>query len=66
MFLFLVVDSSGVRIYYTPQLRKYETGVLFTGHRRTPFLTIPPRQTNFTNYGFCSAECTKQVWPLVS
>lgn len=62
LIIFLVViDSSGIRIFYTPVLREYETAVLFSGHRRTPFLTIPPHQKHYTTYGFCGAECTQKV-----
>ncbi|CAL8098886.1 unnamed protein product [Orchesella dallaii] len=52
-----MVDNSGIRVFYSSTLREYESGLLITGHRRTPFMTIPPRQAEFNIYGLCSAEC---------
>ncbi|CAL8072003.1 unnamed protein product [Orchesella dallaii] len=58
-----LIDNSGIRVFYTSVLREYEMGVLFAGHRRTPFLTIPPHQKEYTTYGFCGAECTSRGFP---
>ncbi|XP_033106239.1 DBH-like monooxygenase protein 1 homolog [Anneissia japonica] len=52
-------DNSGLRIYYTPTIRKYEADTLRTGHRVTPYMLIPPKEKEFTVQGFCPADCTK-------
>ena len=56
-----VIDSSGMRIFYTSELRPTEIGLFFTGHQRTPFLSIPPKQKAFKVSGFCSSDCTQNV-----
>ena len=53
------LDSSGIRIFYTSRLRQYDLGLVTVGHRRTPFLTVPPRQARFVISGHCSPECTR-------
>lgn len=55
----VVIDSSGIRLFYSSMVREYEAGLLVAGHRRSPFLTIPPNQAEFNVYGLCSAEC---IW----
>uniref|UniRef100_A0A8C3JZ03 DOMON domain-containing protein n=1 Tax=Calidris pygmaea TaxID=425635 RepID=A0A8C3JZ03_9CHAR len=37
-----LINSSGVRLYYTPELRKYDVGVLQTGIFAFPVHFIPP------------------------
>ncbi|CAL8092372.1 unnamed protein product [Orchesella dallaii] len=58
-----LIDSSALRVFYTSTLRKYEIAYLWAGHRRTPFLTIPPHQESYTSYSFCGAECTQKGLP---
>lgn len=64
--LFLgIIDSSGIRFYYTPNLRKYDAGVLTVGSATTSWLMIPPQQKSWHTTGFCSKYCTekvKQTW----
>ena len=60
-----VTDSSGVRIFYTDKLREYDGGILLASYRITPFMLIPPRQSDFHIYGFCSSECTAKVGRLI-
>ncbi|XP_015758353.1 PREDICTED: DBH-like monooxygenase protein 1 isoform X1 [Acropora digitifera] len=55
-----MIDSSGLRFYYTKQLRKYDAGVLFVGAFVDYRLTIPPKETNWQINGFCSEECTRE------
>ena len=59
-----MIDSSGLRFYYTKQLRKYDAGVLFVGAFVDYRLTIPPKETNWQINGFCSEECTRKVCRL--
>ncbi|CAL8126013.1 unnamed protein product [Orchesella dallaii] len=56
-------DSSGIRIFYTDQLRKDDGGVLLLGYRHSPFLLIPPKQDNFLINGICGSECTSRMIP---
>ncbi|XP_070555179.1 DBH-like monooxygenase protein 1 homolog [Ptychodera flava] len=52
------VDSSGMRVYYTPILRKYDAAVLEIGNGVSAYgQYIPPKATSFTTYGYCSQEC---------
>ena len=64
-----VADSSGIRIYYTSELRKNEGGVFMTGTniqalKFRPSLVIPPEAPSFTNVGICSSKCTQNVSEL--
>ncbi|XP_070569758.1 DBH-like monooxygenase protein 1 homolog [Ptychodera flava] len=51
------VDSSGIRIYYTPILREYDASIIELGNTVDYFHAIPPRLTSFTTVGFCSGDC---------
>ncbi|XP_051818205.1 putative DBH-like monooxygenase protein 2 [Antechinus flavipes] len=48
-----VYDSSGIRLYYTPELRRYDVGVLQLGFFTFPIHFIPPGAQNFRSYGLC-------------
>ena len=56
-----MIDSSGLRFYYTKQVRKYDAGVIMVGADVSTSLIIPPKQTDWEINGYCSAECTKKV-----
>ena len=60
-----MIDSSGLRFYYTKQLRKYDAGVLHVGAFVDYRLMIPPKETNWEINGFCSEECTREVCNLL-
>ncbi|XP_036614582.1 putative DBH-like monooxygenase protein 2 [Trichosurus vulpecula] len=51
-----VYDSSGIRVYFTPILRKYDMGVLQLGFFTFPIHFIPPRAESFMSYGLCRTE----------
>lgn len=53
-----MVDSSGVRLYITPEVRKYDAGVIELGLEYTDKMAIPPKLEDFTLSGYCIAECT--------
>ncbi|KAI3363745.1 hypothetical protein L3Q82_001359 [Scortum barcoo] len=55
-------DSSGVRLYYTDQLRQYDVGILTTGLLPSNHLTynIPPKATLFHTYGMCNTTVFSQ------
>ena len=56
-------DSSGIKIYYTDELRQYDTGMLLVGSEVNFLQFIPPEQDLFTSLGHCSAECTQAGLP---
>lgn len=56
-----MVDSSGVRLYITPDVREYDAGVIELGLEYTDKMAIPPNQPDFTLTGYCIAECTAVV-----
>ncbi|XP_071944655.1 DBH-like monooxygenase protein 1 [Antedon mediterranea] len=60
-FLTGIRDSSGVRIYYTPTLRQYDSSMMMIGFPGSSLFIIPPREEAFRVYGSCSATCTKQM-----
>ncbi|XP_067098393.1 DBH-like monooxygenase protein 2 homolog [Osmerus mordax] len=51
-------DNSGMRLYYTSQLREHDVGLLTTGLLVAPFggYAIPPHATDFQTYGFCNTS----------
>ncbi|KAM6283498.1 DBH-like monooxygenase protein 2 [Spheniscus humboldti] len=51
-----LIDSSGVRIYYTPELRKYDVGVMQTGIFTFPAHFIPPGAESYRTYGLCNSS----------
>ena len=57
------IDSSGLRMYYTSQLRAHDAGVLEIGLEYTDKNSIPPQQSVFDVSGFCTAECTRAALP---
>lgn len=56
-------DSSGIRLHYTPSLRKYDAGIIELGLVYTPIMAIPPRQHTFDLNGYCTSKCTKTALP---
>ena len=52
-----VIDSSGMRVYYTYHLREYPVAALWAGINWTPQHFIPPQQENVLNVGLCSSKC---------
>ncbi|RWS14424.1 Dopamine beta-hydroxylase-like protein, partial [Dinothrombium tinctorium] len=58
-----IVDSSGIRLYYTPSLRQNDVGILEIGLEYTDKNSIPPRQKAFDLAGYCVSECTRAALP---
>ncbi|XP_038193994.2 dopamine beta-hydroxylase [Arvicola amphibius] len=56
-------DSSGIRLYYTATLRKYNAGIMELGLVYTPVMAIPPQETAFVLTGYCTDECTRVALP---
>ena len=51
------MDSSGIRITYTPTLRQHDAGLLMTGLLVNGFQIIPPHMKDFRSNGFCPKDC---------
>ncbi|XP_028381024.1 putative DBH-like monooxygenase protein 2 isoform X1 [Phyllostomus discolor] len=49
-------DTSGIRMYYSAQLRKHDMGVLQLGFLTFPIHFIPPGAESFRSYGLCKTE----------
>ncbi|XP_028637873.1 DBH-like monooxygenase protein 2 [Grammomys surdaster] len=49
-------DTSGMRLYYTSHLRKYDMGVLQLGISVFPIHFIPPGAEAFLSYGLCKTD----------
>ncbi|XP_007950965.1 putative DBH-like monooxygenase protein 2 [Orycteropus afer afer] len=49
-------DSSGIRVYYSPRLRRYDMGVLQLGFFTFPIHFIPPGAQSFLSYGLCKTQ----------
>lgn len=61
MSLIGIIDSSGIKLTYTPSLREYDAGVMELGLEYTDKMAIPPHQPDFSLTGYCVAECTRAV-----
>ncbi|XP_008820148.2 DBH-like monooxygenase protein 2 [Nannospalax galili] len=51
-----IYDTSGMRLFYTKHLRKYDMGVLELGISVFPIHFIPPGAESFMSYGLCKTE----------
>lgn len=58
-----IIDSSGVRIFYTPTLRKFDAGVISVGLDPNWRHIIPPGRPEVVSEGHCIADCTRQALP---
>ncbi|XP_047228295.1 dopamine beta-hydroxylase [Girardinichthys multiradiatus] len=56
-------DSSGIRLHYTPSLRRYDAGIMELGLVYTPVMAIPPKQHTFYLTGYCTSRCTQTALP---
>ncbi|XP_029437157.1 DBH-like monooxygenase protein 2 [Rhinatrema bivittatum] len=55
-------DSSGVRLYYTNNLRQFDAGVLEVGaHVVDPYVFIPPQAQSYHLYGLCKTDKFRDV-----
>ncbi|XP_034251618.1 MOXD1 homolog 2 [Thrips palmi] len=58
-----IIDSSGVRVFYTPTLRKFDAGVISVGLDPNWRHIIPPGRPEVVSEGHCIADCTRQALP---
>ena len=56
-----MVDSSGIRLILTPQLRQHDAGGMTVGVSVQKLQFIPPFQKAFLSTGYCTPECTETV-----
>ena len=56
-----VVDSSGLRLYLTPNVREFDAGALPLGLAAAYQNAIPPGVESFLEAGRCPGECTEKV-----
>lgn len=53
------IDSSGIRITYTPTLRTYDSGTFEVG--MVQGIAVPPGDNGFAVHSYCLGDCTGQV-----
>ncbi|CAF4643959.1 unnamed protein product [Rotaria sp. Silwood1] len=58
-----IIDQSGIRIYYTSNLRKYNAGIMEVGLEYNGKNSIPPQANEFRISGYCTRECTQVTLP---
>ncbi|KAJ0057233.1 hypothetical protein NL108_002178, partial [Boleophthalmus pectinirostris] len=56
-------DNSGIRLHFTPSLRRYDAGIMELGLVYTPIMAVPPRQQAFDLSGYCTSKCTQTALP---
>ncbi|XP_063000713.1 dopamine beta-hydroxylase [Elgaria multicarinata webbii] len=56
-------DSSGIRLYYTASLRRYDAGIMELGLVYTPVMAIPPGESHFYLTGYCTDKCSQLALP---
>ncbi|KAH9491585.1 hypothetical protein Btru_030958 [Bulinus truncatus] len=56
-----IVDSSGLRLYLTPNVRKYDAASLVIGANYNKYLMVPPLAQNFVYRAYCDASCTSRA-----
>ncbi|XP_044590094.1 MOXD1 homolog 1-like [Cotesia glomerata] len=57
------VDSSGVRLHLTSELRPQEAGIFVSGIAVSPLHLIPPKQKEYATAGYCDTRCTDALLP---
>ncbi|XP_059837559.1 DBH-like monooxygenase protein 1 homolog isoform X1 [Hypanus sabinus] len=55
------VDSSGLKLIYTPVLRKNDAGIIETGVWVSLYHMIPPAMSSYLSQGHCSMECLHEA-----
>lgn len=56
------LDGTGLRLYYTPELRRHDAGVISVGMDPNWRHIIPPGQQRVVSSGHCVSECTRQAF----
>ena len=55
-----IVDSSGLRLWYTDELREQDAGIMAIG-RAIDSILLPPDQDDIIVTGYCPQECTEAM-----
>lgn len=58
-----VIDQSGFRIFFTPNLRRYDAMTLMVGASVDPCIVIPPKRRKFTIAGHADPRCLAPAIP---
>lgn len=58
-----IIDSSGIRFYYTKMLRKHDAGIMELGLEYTDKMALPPGLPRWDLVGYCIPECTQVGLP---
>ncbi|XP_043962058.1 DBH-like monooxygenase protein 2 homolog [Gambusia affinis] len=58
-----IIDSSGLRLYYTDKLRQHDVGILTTGVFPVSHMKydIPPKAAEFRSHGICNTSLFSQL-----
>ncbi|XP_055600153.1 MOXD1 homolog 2-like, partial [Uranotaenia lowii] len=59
----VMVDNSGLKIYYSSSLRNHDAGVLSVGMDPNWRHIIPPGQEHVVSEGHCVGDCTRRAFP---
>jgi hypothetical protein len=55
-----IVDDSGIKFYFTEELRQHDLGLLVLGAEGNPLsLQIPPKSSKSAFTSTCYPECTE-------
>lgn len=57
------IDGSGLRLFYTSELRRHDAGVISIGMDPNWRHIIPPGQNRVVSAGHCVSDCTRQAFP---
>eukprot|EP01084_Bolivina_argentea_P124917 221375_1 len=58
-----VLDNSGIRIWYTSELRANGLNLVGIGNAVHPYFFIPPHMNSIIHYAYCRSECTEIGFP---
>ncbi|GIY34652.1 DBH-like monooxygenase protein 1 homolog [Caerostris darwini] len=58
-----IIDQSGLRIYYTPKLRKFDAGTLMIGSTVSRRLIVPPGRKKYVVAGHSNPQCFDPALP---
>ena len=56
-----LIDSSGLKFYYTRTLRPHDAGIMELGLEYTDKMALPPRRPLWKLVGYCIPQCTSVV-----
>ncbi|XP_030626621.1 DBH-like monooxygenase protein 2 homolog [Chanos chanos] len=57
------VDNSGLRFFYTSELRQHDAAVLQTGLAVSPGYAVPPNASMYHTFGYCDTSLIKEILP---